>query len=58
MDEQSKRSNQSAAEVAGMSSSSEGVAIVVADLMGSEIDPRGGSSKSTFLTKRECYLLG
>jgi hypothetical protein len=48
------RSNQSVAEVAGGSSSSEGAVIAAADLMGSEIDPGGGSSKSTFLAKREC----
>jgi hypothetical protein len=48
-----RRSDQSAVEVAGGSSSSEGAATTT-DLMGSEIDPRGGSSRSTFLAKREC----
>jgi hypothetical protein len=51
MDEQSRISNQSATEVAGGSSSSEGAATATtADLMGSEIDPGGDTS----LTKREC----
>jgi hypothetical protein len=49
-----RRSDQSAAEVAGGSSSSEGAATAAADLMGSKIDPGGGSSRSTFLAKREC----
>jgi hypothetical protein len=49
-----RRSDQSAAEVAGGSSSSEGAATTTTDLMGSEIDPGGGSSRSTFLAKREC----
>jgi hypothetical protein len=50
MDEQCRRSDRSAAEVAGMSSSSEGATTIVADLMGSEIDPSGDTS----LAKREC----
>jgi hypothetical protein len=49
-----RRSDQSATEVAGGSSSSEGAATTTTDLMGSEIDPGGGSSRSTFLAKREC----
>jgi hypothetical protein len=48
------RSDQSAAEIAGGSSSSDGEVTAAANLMGSEIDPREGSSKSTFLAKREC----
>jgi hypothetical protein len=50
MEEQSRTSDQSATEVAGMSSSSEGAATATADLMGSEIDPGGDTS----LAKREC----
>jgi hypothetical protein len=49
-----RRSDQSATEVARGSSSSEGAATSTTDLMGSEIDLGGGSSRSTFLTKREC----
>jgi hypothetical protein len=49
-----RRSDHSAAEVAGGSSSLEGVATTTTNLMGSKIDPRGGSSRSTFLAKREC----
>jgi hypothetical protein len=49
-----RRSNQSAGEVAGGSSNSKGATTAVADLMGLEIDPGGGSSRSTFLAKREC----
>jgi hypothetical protein len=49
-----RRSDQCAAEVVGGSSNSEGAATAAADLMGSEIDPGGGSSRSTFLTKSEC----
>jgi trimethylamine:corrinoid methyltransferase-like protein len=48
------RSDQSAMEVAGGSSSSEGAAIAATNLMGLEIDPEGGSFRSTFLAKREC----
>jgi hypothetical protein len=51
MDEQSKISDQSAAEVARGSSSSEGaVTAATANLTGSKIDPSGDTS----LTKREC----
>jgi hypothetical protein len=51
MDEQSSTSDQSAAEVAGGSSGSEGAATTTAtDLIGSEIDPGGDTS----LAKREC----
>jgi alkyl hydroperoxide reductase subunit AhpF len=49
MDEESRLSDQSATEIAGESSSSEGAA-TAADVMGSEIDPGG----DTFLAKREC----
>jgi hypothetical protein len=49
-----RRSDQSAVEVAGGSSSAEGAAISTTELIGSVIDPGGGSSRSTFLTKREC----
>jgi hypothetical protein len=49
MEEPSRTSDQSATEVAGMSSSSEGAATTT-DLMGSEIDPGGDTS----LAKREC----
>jgi hypothetical protein len=49
-----RMSNQSATEVAGGSSSSERTTTMATDLMGLEIDPGGGSSKITFLTKREC----
>jgi hypothetical protein len=48
------RSDQSATKVAGGSSNSEGAATTTVDLMGSKIDLGGGSSKSTFLIKREC----
>jgi hypothetical protein len=48
------KSYQSATEVAGGSSSSKGAATSAADLIGSEIDPGGGSSRSTFIAKREC----
>jgi hypothetical protein len=48
-----RRSDHSAAEVTRGSSSLEG-ATTTTDLMGLEIDPRGGSSRSTFLAKREC----
>jgi hypothetical protein len=48
------RSDQSAMKVAGGSSSSEGASTTTTNLMGSKIDPRGGSSRSTFLAKREC----
>jgi hypothetical protein len=47
-------SDQSAAEEVGGSSNSEGAATATAYLIGSEIDPGGGSSRSTFLAKREC----
>jgi hypothetical protein len=51
MDEENRISDQSAAEVAGGSSSLEGAATVAAaDLMGSKIDLGG----DTFLAKREC----
>ena len=51
MDEQSRRSDQSAAEVAGMPFSSEGVTTATTtDLMGSKIDPGGDTS----LVKRAC----
>jgi hypothetical protein len=51
MDEQSNTSDQSAAEVAGGSSGSEGEATTTTiDLIGSEIDPSGDTS----LAKREC----
>jgi hypothetical protein len=49
-----RRLDQSAMEVAGGSSSLEGTTTTTTDLMGSKIDPGGGSSKSTFLAKREC----
>jgi hypothetical protein len=53
MDEQSRISDQSATEVAGGSSSSEGAATAIAtDLMGSEIDPGGDTS----LAKRVLVL--
>jgi hypothetical protein len=48
------RSDQSAAKIAGGSSSSEGATTTATDLMGSKIDPGGGSSRNTFLAKREC----
>jgi hypothetical protein len=48
-----RRSNQSAAEVARRSSSSKGAVTATTNLMGSEIDPGGGSSRSTYLAK-EC----
>jgi hypothetical protein len=48
------RSDQSATEVEGGSSSLEGAITATTDLMGSEIDPRRGSSRSNFLAKREC----
>jgi hypothetical protein len=51
-EEKSRTSDQSAAEVAGMSSSLEGKATATADLMESEIDP----GRDTSLTKRECKL--
>jgi hypothetical protein len=47
-------SDQSVAEVVGGSSSLEGATTTTTNLMGSEIDPGGGSSRSTFLAKREC----
>jgi hypothetical protein len=50
MEEPSRTSDQSATEVAGMSSSSEGAATTTTELMGSEIDPGGDTS----LAKREC----
>jgi hypothetical protein len=50
MDEESRISDQSAAEVAGGSSSSEGAATTTTVSMGSEIDPGGDTS----LAKREC----
>jgi hypothetical protein len=48
-----RRSDHSAMEVARGSSSSEGAATSTVDLMGSEIDPGRGSSRSTFIFKRE-----
>jgi hypothetical protein len=51
MDEQSRRSDQSATEVGGMSFGSEGAATTTTNLMGSKIDPGGDTS----LAKRECY---
>jgi hypothetical protein len=53
-----RRSDQSATKVVEGSSISKGAATTAADLMRSEVDPGGGSSKGTFLAKRECYLLG
>jgi hypothetical protein len=50
VEEQSKTSYQSAAEVVGMSSILEGAATTAAGLMGSEIDLGGDTS----LAKREC----
>jgi hypothetical protein len=50
MEESSRTSDQSAAEVAGMSSSSKGAATTTTNLMGSEIDSGGDTS----LAKREC----
>jgi hypothetical protein len=51
VDEQNNASDQSATEVAGGSSGSEGATIAATtDLIGSKIDPGG----NTFLTKREC----
>jgi hypothetical protein len=44
MDEQTRRSDQSAVEVARMSSSSEGSTTAAVDLMGLEIDPGGDTS--------------
>lgn len=49
-----RRVDQSAAEVGEGSSSSKRAATAATNLMGSEIDQRGGSSRSTSLTKREC----
>jgi hypothetical protein len=48
------RSYHSVVEVAGGSSNSEGPTTTTTNLMGSKIDPRGGSSRSTFLAKKEC----
>jgi hypothetical protein len=50
MDEQSRISDQSTAEVAGMSSSLKGAATTTTYFMRSEIDLGG----DTFLAKREC----
>ena len=50
MEEPSKTSYQSASEVVGMSSSSEGETTTTTYLMGSDIDPGGDTS----LFKREC----
>jgi hypothetical protein len=49
-----RRSDQSAAKVARGSSSLEGPTTTTTYLMGLEIDPGGGSSRSTFFAKREC----
>jgi len=50
-----KSSNQGPQKKAGKSSSSEGVVVAIEYMVVLEIDPGGqDSSKSTFLTKREC----
>ena len=41
----------------GKSSSLQGVAATLDDVVGLKIDPSGGSSRTTFLAKRECYFL-
>ena len=39
------------------SSSSEGAATSMDDVVGSKTDPARGSSRSTFLAQRECWFL-
>ena len=41
-------------QVTGKYSNSEGATRAIDDVVGSKINPGGDSSRSTFLTKREC----
>ena len=49
-----RSSDQSLEQVAGKSFVSKGATTTMDDVVGSEIDPRGGSFRSTLLAKREC----